>query len=150
MMFLGAVLIALPVMISLLFINIGLGIITRAAPSLNIFSVGFPASIAAGFVILIISLEKYHRPHALAVDASFSARARSRGSGELTWQSKAHKKRPKNLPRGASKRPATKVRLHVLPNCRRSRDDCGAGISVSHRRCIGVQAGRGLCFRFQF
>ena len=57
MMFLGAVLIALPVMISLLFINIGLGIITRAAPSLNIFSVGFPASIAAGFVILIISLE---------------------------------------------------------------------------------------------
>ena len=57
MMFLGAVLIALPVMISLLFINIGLGIITRAAPSLNIFSVGFPASIAAGFLILIISLE---------------------------------------------------------------------------------------------
>ena len=57
MMFLGAVLIAMPVMISLLFINIGLGIITRAAPSLNIFSVGFPASIAAGFLILIISLE---------------------------------------------------------------------------------------------
>ena len=57
MMFLGAVLIAMPVMVSLLFINIGLGIITRAAPSLNIFSVGFPASIAAGFLILIISLE---------------------------------------------------------------------------------------------
>lgn len=57
MMFLGAVLIAMPVMISLLFINIGLGIITRAAPSLNIFSVGFPASIAAGIIILIISLE---------------------------------------------------------------------------------------------
>jgi flagellar biosynthesis protein FliR len=53
MIFLGAVLIALPVMVSLLFINIGLGIITRAAPSLNIFSVGFPASIAAGFLILI-------------------------------------------------------------------------------------------------
>ena len=57
MMFLGAVLIAMPVMVSLLFINIGLGIITRAAPSLNIFSVGFPASIAAGFLILIITLE---------------------------------------------------------------------------------------------
>jgi flagellar biosynthetic protein FliR len=57
MMFLGGVLIAMPVMISLLFINIGLGIVTRAAPSLNIFSVGFPASIAAGFIILIISLE---------------------------------------------------------------------------------------------
>ena len=57
MMFLGGVLIALPVMVSLLFINIGLGIITRAAPSLNIFSVGFPASIAAGFLVLILSLE---------------------------------------------------------------------------------------------
>ena len=57
MMFLGGVLIALPVMISLLFINIGLGIITRAAPSLNIFSVGFPASIAAGFLVLILSLD---------------------------------------------------------------------------------------------
>lgn len=57
MMFLGGVLLALPVMISLLFINIGLGIVTRAAPTLNIFSVGFPASIAAGFIVLILSLE---------------------------------------------------------------------------------------------
>jgi flagellar biosynthetic protein FliR len=57
MMFLGAVLMALPVMVSLLFINVGLGIVTRAAPSLNIFAVGFPAMILAGLVILIISLE---------------------------------------------------------------------------------------------
>ncbi len=57
MMFLGAVLMALPVMVSLLFINVGLGIVTRAAPSLNIFAVGFPAMIMAGFIILIISME---------------------------------------------------------------------------------------------
>lgn len=57
MMFLGAVLMALPVMVSLLFINVGLGIVTRAAPSLNIFAVGFPAMIMAGFIILIVSLE---------------------------------------------------------------------------------------------
>jgi flagellar biosynthesis protein FliR len=57
MMFLGAVLMALPVMVSLLFINIGLGVVTRAAPSLNIFAVGFPAMIMAGFLILIMSLE---------------------------------------------------------------------------------------------
>ena len=56
MMFLGAVLIALPVMISLLFINIGLGFVARAAPSLNIFTVGFPALILVGFVILIFSM----------------------------------------------------------------------------------------------
>jgi len=57
MVFLGAVLLALPVMVSLLFINIGLGVVTRAAPSLNIFAVGFPAMIIAGFLILIISME---------------------------------------------------------------------------------------------
>jgi flagellar biosynthetic protein FliR len=57
MMFLGALLMALPVMVSLLFINVGLGVVTRAAPSLNIFAVGFPAMIMAGFIILIISME---------------------------------------------------------------------------------------------
>ena len=56
MMFLGAVLTALPVMVTLLFISVGLGVVTRAAPSLNIFSVGLPATIVAGFFVLIISL----------------------------------------------------------------------------------------------
>lgn len=56
MMFLGAVLTALPVMVTLLFISIGLGVVTRAAPSLNIFSVGLPATIVAGFFVLIVSL----------------------------------------------------------------------------------------------
>ena len=56
MLFLGALLTALPVMVALLLINIGLGIATRAAPSLNIFSVGFPAMIFAGFGILVLAL----------------------------------------------------------------------------------------------
>ena len=56
MIFLGALLIALPVMVALLFINIGLGVATRAAPSLNIFSVGFPAMIMVGMVLLATSM----------------------------------------------------------------------------------------------
>ena len=56
MLFLGALLIALPVMVALLFINIGLGVATRAAPSLNIFSVGFPAMVFAGYAVLIMAL----------------------------------------------------------------------------------------------
>jgi flagellar biosynthetic protein FliR len=56
MIFLGAVLLGLPVMVSLLFINIGLGVITRAAPALNIFAVGFPAMILAGLVLLSMSM----------------------------------------------------------------------------------------------
>ena len=56
MIFLGAVLLALPVMVTLLFINIGLGVATRAAPSLNIFQVGLPAMIFAGFGALMFAL----------------------------------------------------------------------------------------------
>ena len=56
MMFLGAVLLALPVMVSLLFVNIGVGVITRAAPALNIFAVGFPAMILAGMVLLAMAM----------------------------------------------------------------------------------------------
>jgi flagellar biosynthesis protein FliR len=56
MMFLGALLIALPVMMTLLFINVGLGFVARAAPSLNIFTVGFPALILTGFVVMMISM----------------------------------------------------------------------------------------------
>ena len=56
MMFLGGVLVSLPVLVALLFINAGVGIITRAAPSLNIFSVGLPASIIGGFVVLLVFL----------------------------------------------------------------------------------------------
>jgi flagellar biosynthetic protein FliR len=56
MMFLGALLLALPVLMTLLFINIGLGFVARAAPSLNIFTVGFPALILVGFFIFILSM----------------------------------------------------------------------------------------------
>ena len=56
MMFLGALLLALPVLITLLFINVGLGFVARAAPSLNIFTVGFPALILVGFLIFILSM----------------------------------------------------------------------------------------------
>ena len=56
MIFLGGLLLALPIMTSLLLINIGLGVITRAAPALNIFAVGFPAMIMAGMLLLAMSM----------------------------------------------------------------------------------------------
>ncbi len=56
MIFLGALLTALPVMVTLLFVSVGLGVVTRAAPSLNIFSVGLPATIVVGFLVLTLSL----------------------------------------------------------------------------------------------
>lgn len=55
-MFAGALMIALPVMATLLLIQVGLGVVTRAAPSLNIFAVGFPALLLVGFATLITSM----------------------------------------------------------------------------------------------
>ena len=56
MIFLGALLLALPIMVCLLFVSIGVGVITRAAPALSIFAVGFPAMILAGMLLLSLSM----------------------------------------------------------------------------------------------
>jgi len=37
-------------------VNIAFGVMTRAAPQLNIFSIGFPLTLVMGFVIIWISL----------------------------------------------------------------------------------------------
>ena len=54
MMFLGAVLLALPLLVILLAVNLGLGVVVRAAPTPNIFAVGVPAMILAGMAMLYI------------------------------------------------------------------------------------------------
>jgi len=55
-MFIGGLLIALPAVTALLVVNISMGVITRAAPQLNIFAVGFPLMILLGFVFLAATL----------------------------------------------------------------------------------------------
>ena len=55
-MFAGGLLIALPVVASLLMVNIGMGVVTRAAPQFNIFAVGFPMTMTLGFIIIWLSL----------------------------------------------------------------------------------------------
>ncbi len=56
-MFAGAVLIALPAVVALLVVNLAYGVISRAAPTLNLFAVGLPTTILLGFVILQYSLQ---------------------------------------------------------------------------------------------
>lgn len=53
-MFIGAAWIALPAIASILVITLAMGIMTRAAPQLNIFSVGFPVTMLMGFIILML------------------------------------------------------------------------------------------------
>lgn len=53
-MFSAGVLIALPAVTALLLINISFGVVTRAAPALNIFAVGFPITLLSGLVMLAL------------------------------------------------------------------------------------------------
>ncbi len=55
-MFSGAVLFALPVVAALLIVNLAFGVMTRAAPQLNIFAVGFPITLILGFVLMLLTL----------------------------------------------------------------------------------------------
>jgi len=55
-LFSGALLIALPGLAAMLIVNFGLGVMSRAAPSLNIFAVGFPASLALGLIVVLLGL----------------------------------------------------------------------------------------------
>lgn len=55
-MFVAALLISLPVMVGVLLVNLGFGVITRAAPQLNIFALGFPIMMTAGFLLMLLSL----------------------------------------------------------------------------------------------
>ena len=48
--------IALPILAALLTTNVALGILTRAAPQLNLFAVGFPITLAIGFFVLALSM----------------------------------------------------------------------------------------------
>ncbi len=47
---------ALPVIAALMLTNLALGILTRSAPQLNIFSIGFPITLAVGFVMLMLTV----------------------------------------------------------------------------------------------
>lgn len=47
---------ALPVIAALLLTNIALGVLTRAAPQLNLFGIGFPITLGAGFIVIGLML----------------------------------------------------------------------------------------------
>lgn len=52
----AGLLIALPALIALLGVNLGMGVVSRAAPQLNLFAVGFPVAMLFGFLLLLLSL----------------------------------------------------------------------------------------------
>ena len=55
-------LIATPFLALILFVNLMLGVMTRVAPQLGLFSIGFPITIGTGMVLLLIGLPWIERP----------------------------------------------------------------------------------------
>lgn len=66
--FYGALAIALPALAAMLTVNITMGVITRAAPQLNIFSVGFPITMTVGFFAIMLSLNTFQFSFANLLD----------------------------------------------------------------------------------
>lgn len=54
--FSAGVMLAMPLLAALLIANLALGVLTRAAPQLNLFAVGFPVTLALGLIVLALSL----------------------------------------------------------------------------------------------
>ena len=52
---------ALPVLAALLVVNTGFGVMSRAAPQLNIFVIGFPAMMIAGISMMIVTLPMFNQ-----------------------------------------------------------------------------------------
>jgi flagellar biosynthetic protein FliR len=55
-LFSGAISIALPGVTALLIVNLAFGVVSRAAPTLNLFAVGFPISLIIGLVVVMAGM----------------------------------------------------------------------------------------------
>jgi flagellar biosynthetic protein FliR len=66
----AALVLVLPAITALLVVNVAMGIMTRAAPQLNIFTIGFPVTLVMGMGILWVTLgDILNQYQPLAVDA---------------------------------------------------------------------------------
>ena len=55
-LFAGSLMVALPGMTALLVVNVAFGVMSRAAPTLNLFAIGFPITLIFGLIIIYIGL----------------------------------------------------------------------------------------------
>jgi len=72
-LFATGLLLALPMIAALLIANVAMGVLARVAPQLNLFAVGFPVTITAGFVVLLLSMPYFGAAIERLFDQSFSA-----------------------------------------------------------------------------
>ena len=80
-MFAGAIAIALPALLSLILVNLAFGMVTKAAPQMNIFAVGFPVTILVGFVLILVTLPALGDQFQGLASSAFTLLSRLFGAG---------------------------------------------------------------------
>jgi flagellar biosynthesis protein FliR len=58
-LFSAALLISLPLFTALLIVNMSFGVMSRSAPQMNVFTVGFPLTLILGFILMWITLANF-------------------------------------------------------------------------------------------
>lgn len=74
-LFAAGLLLALPLITALLIANLAMGVLARVAPQLNIFAVGFPVTLLAGFAVLMFSIPYFGAALEKLFDGAFRAMA---------------------------------------------------------------------------
>jgi flagellar biosynthetic protein FliR len=69
----SGLLIALPAVIALVIVNLALGVVTRAAPQLNLFGIGFTITLMFGFFVLIVGLDGVMAGISRLIDGALTA-----------------------------------------------------------------------------
>jgi flagellar biosynthetic protein FliR len=64
--------IALPLVGMLLFVNIVLGLISRVAPQINVFAIGFPITVGVGLIGMLLTLPMMQVPFTMALERMLS------------------------------------------------------------------------------
>lgn len=72
-MFSDALMVALPAIASILLVNMSFGVVSRSAPQLNVFGVGFPVTLTLGFVILVFALSNLLPQMQLLIDGALDS-----------------------------------------------------------------------------
>ena len=83
--FVIALQVAAPATILLLLVNVGLGVVARMVPQMNVFIVGFPLMITVGIVMFIISMPAFVRASSTMGRKRHLPPPMAIGSGRARW-----------------------------------------------------------------
>ena len=64
--------IALPMVAMLTFVNLVLGVVSRVAPQINVFAIGFPITLGVGLLAILLTLPMLQQPFTMALQRMLS------------------------------------------------------------------------------